>query len=149
MRQCRGDPSVEHDQDTIAVPQIVLGADSTSVRAILIMATNQKREADPKLAAYEAELQRNLPLSSFQFVGEGSATVSGAGRASITLARGHRVELAREKAGGRGIGVMVHWLNGQSTVMNMSLTLEPGVPAVLGRRPGGDGETPIVLLIAR
>lgn len=133
----------------IAMLQLAHAADRTSVRALLITATNQKREADPKLAPYEAELQRNLPLSSFRYIGEGSASLPGAGRANISLGRGHRLDLEREKSSGGGIGVKVLWMNGNTVVMNTSLILSSGVPAVLGRRPSGDGDTPIVLLIAR
>jgi hypothetical protein len=124
-------------------------ADNATVRAILITATNLKREADPKLAPYEAELQRNLPLSSFRYVGEGSAAVTAGGRSALSLDRGHRVEFEGEKSGGRGIRMKVLWQSGRTVIMNTTLTLQPGVPAVLGRRPSGDGETPIILLIAR
>jgi hypothetical protein len=133
----------------IVLPATARAADGASVRAILITATNLKREADPKLAPYEAELQRNLPLSSFRYIGEGSARLPANGRANISLGRGHRLVLEGEGSGGGGIGVKAQWMNGNSVVMNISVTLAPGVPAVLGRRPSGDAETPIVLLIAR
>lgn len=132
-----------------ALAPTVRAADNASVRAILITATNLKREADPKLAAYEAELQRNLPLSSFRYVGEGSAAVTAGGKSTIALDRGHRVEFEGERSGGRGIRMKVLWQSGRTVIMNTTLTLQPGVPAVLGRRPSGDGETPIILLIAR
>lgn len=132
----------------LALAPALRAAEGASVRAILITATNLKREADPKLAPYEAELQRNLPLSSFRFVGEGSATVAPGGRATISLSRGHRVELVSERGGG-GIRLKVQWTSGGAAVMNTSLTLQPGVPVVLGRRPSDDKETPIILLVAR
>ena len=133
----------------ISMPNDARAAEGASVRAILIMATNLKREADPKLAPYEAELQRNLPLSSFRYVGEGSASLAGGKKANIPLGRGHRLDLEGEKGGGRGIRVQVQWMNGNNVVMSTSLILESGLPAVLGRRPSGDAETPIVLLIAK
>jgi hypothetical protein len=129
-----------------AWPQ-AFAASAASVRAILVTATNQKREADPKLAAFEAELQRNLPLSSFRWVGEGATSVGGAPSA-ISLPRGHRLEVEGTKAGG-GIDLKVHWTQGGSVIMSTSLSLNPGVPVVLGRRPSDDSETPIILLIAR
>jgi len=124
-------------------------ADNATVRAILITATNLKREADPKLAPYEAELQRNLPLSSFRYVGEGSAAVTAGSKSVISLERGNRVEFEGERSGGRGIRMKILWQGGRTVIMNTTLTLQPGVPAVLGRRPSGDAETPIILLIAR
>jgi hypothetical protein len=132
-----------------ALPHHTHAAERASVRAILITATNQKRDADPKLAPYEAALQRNLPLSSFRHVGEGSAVLGPGGRGQISLGHGHRLDLEGEKGGRNGIGVKVQWMNGDNVVMNTSLVLQSGVPAVLGRRPSGDGETPIVLLIAQ
>src|SRR4051794_2379145 len=84
----------------LALPQSAHAADIASVHAILIMASNEKAAADPKLAAYEAGLQRNVPESSFRFLGEGSASVSGAGRAKISLGRGHRLEIETERTGG-------------------------------------------------
>lgn len=133
----------------LALAPAARAADNATVRAILITATNLKREADPKLAPYEAELQRNLPLSSFRYVGEGAAAVSAGGKSAITLDRGHRVEFEGERSGGRGIRMKVRWQSGGTVIMNTTLTLQPGIPAVLGRRPSGDGETPIILLIAR
>jgi hypothetical protein len=135
-------------------PAISLAADgaTSTLRAILIMASNEKAPADPKLAPYEAPLQRNLPESSFRYVGEGSAAITGNGRGTITLARGHRLELEGDKAGGGDPGtvrVKVQWLNGSELVIGIILNLHPGVPAVLGRRPSGDGEVPIVLVVAK
>jgi hypothetical protein len=131
------------------LPLRALAADTVAVRAILVMATNQKAAADPKLADFEAPLQRNLPESSFRYVGEATTTVGATTRGNISLGNGHRLELDGEKGDGRGHAVRVRWLNGDKVVMNTSLTLQPGVPAVLGRRPSDDGETPIVLVIAK
>jgi hypothetical protein len=75
--------------------------------------------------------------------------VTAGGKAVIALERGNRIELDGERSGGRGIRLKVVWQSGRTVVMNTTLTLQPGVPAVLGRRPSGDGETPIILLIAR
>ena len=45
----------------ISMPNDARAAEGASVRAILSMATNLKREADPKLAPYEAELNATCP----------------------------------------------------------------------------------------
>jgi hypothetical protein len=138
----------------VATPFSANAADSVSVRAILISATNQKQAADPKLAPYEAELQRNLPLSSFRYVGEGSASVSTSGRATVSItvsmSRDHRLELTGFRSD-EGVGVKVQWLNGSTLVLSSALSISPGSPTVtvFGRRPSDDGETPIVLLIAK
>ena len=123
-------------------------ADGTLVQALLISASNQKGGSDPKLAAYETTLRRNLPFDTFRLIGEGSASATVGKKTSLALGRGHHLELQREAGGGTGIRLSVEWMNGNKVVMTTSLTLQPGVPAVLGRR-GEEGEVPVVLVIAR
>lgn len=130
-----------------ALPARAVAADHASVQAILIIASNQKAPADPKLAPYEAVLQRNVPESSFRSAGEGSASVSGNGHATISLGQGHRIELDAEP--GTGIRIKVQWMNGEKVVLSTSVTFQPGVPVMLGRRSSNDGDVPIVLLIAK
>ena len=130
----------------VAAPR-ALAAERTSVQALLIIASHEKTPADPRLAPYEATLQRNVPESSFRLVSESSATVSGTGRATISFGREHKVELEGEA--GAGIRLKVKWSDGRRVVINSSFVLERGVPLMLGHRPSGDGEVPIVLLIAK
>ena len=133
-----------------AMPLPALGAEGATVHAILIIATKEKGPADPRLAPYEATLQRNLPESSFRFGGEGTVSVSVRNsQASISLGSGHRVELEGGSKDAGGILIKVRWLNGRKVVMNNSFTFQRGVPVVLGRRPSGDGNVPIVILIAK
>lgn len=135
---------------TLALPQLAHGADAVSVRAVLIMASNTKAPADPRVAPYEAELQRNLPESSFRFASEGATKVSGRGTAAIALSQGHRVEIESEDKNPRdGISLKVRWMNGDNLMMGGTLTLERGKPLVFLRRPSGDGEIPVVIVIAK
>lgn len=131
-----------------ALPVAGHAAESASVRAMLIIASTAKGPSDPKLAPYEETLRRTLPFESFRYAGEGAATVASDGKATLTIARGHRLELEGEGGGGRGIRVKVRWLDGRREVMTTGLTLQPGVPAVLGRR-GSEAEAPVVLVIAQ
>lgn len=133
-----------------ALPHSAAAANPTTVLAILINASNEKGPADPRLAPYEGPLQRNLPESSFRYVGEGSASLAGAdSRATIALGGGHRVEIDGEPGAGNGIRLKLQWMNERNVVMRGTFTLQPGVPIVLGRRPSGNGQVPIVLVIAR
>ena len=126
-----------------------LTAAETKVHAILITASQEKAPADRRLAPYEATLQRNLPESSFRFVGEGTTQVAAKTRSSINLGSGHRVDLEGGEKDADGILIKVRWLNGKVMVMNNSFTFQPGVPIVLGKRSRDDGNVPIVILIAR
>lgn len=130
------------------LPSPARAAEGASIQAILIIASNAKREADPKLARYEATLRRNLPFESFRYAGEGSASVPEGRSTSLALGRGHSLELEAERGGGRGIRLKVRWVGEGRELMTTALVLQPGVPAVLGRR-GDEPETPVVLVIAR
>ena len=131
------------------LPVAVHAAESASVYAILITASKEKAPADSRLAPYEATLQRNSPESSFRFAGEGRATVTGNAKAVITLGGAHQVILEGGSRDADGILLKVRWLNGKTVVMNNAFAFQPGVPIVLGQRPSGDGNVPIVILIAK
>lgn len=121
-------------------------ADGASIRALLISASKGNGASDPRLAEYVPTLKRTLAFDTFKLVGQGSATV-GNSAAAIALSGGHRLQLSGGERSGDGIKVRVEWTSGGREVISTSLTLQPGVPAVLGR--GGEGEVPVVLLIAR
>lgn len=133
----------------IALPLQARGADGASVHAILVTASKEKAPADPRLAPYEATLQRNLPESSFRFAKEGKASLSGkADHASIALGT-YRLELEGGARDADGIRIKVSWLSGSSTVMSNTFSFQPGVPFVLGLRPSNDGEVPLIIVIAQ
>ena len=134
----------------LVLPCQVHAADTASVHAVLITASKEKAAADPRLAPYEAVLQRNLPESSFRFVGEGNATIAGRGsRVTVNLSSSHSLELESGGHEGDAVAVKVKWLNGKTVVMNNAFTFQPGVPVVLGRRPSGDGDVPIIIVMVR
>jgi hypothetical protein len=124
-------------------------ADGASVHGILVYASNAKAPADPRLAPYEGPLQRNLPESSFRFAGEGSANFGGSDSTHLDLGSNQRLEIEREAGRGAGIHLKLRWMNGSKVVLSGTFSLQPGVPVILGRRPSGDGDVPIVLVIAR
>ena len=131
-----------------ALSSAARAADGASIQALLIIASKGKGASDPRLAEYEATLKRTLRFDTFKLAGQGSASVAGNNSsATITLGGGHRLQLRGGDRAGSGIRVRVEWTNGGREMMNTSLTLQPGIPAVLGS--GGDGEVPVVLVIAR
>ncbi len=127
----------------VAAPLLSLaaGGGGTRVRAIMIVASNEKAKSDPKLAPYEANLRRILRFESYRAVGEGSAVVAANGEASIALTRGHRIELV-----GEGGSIRATWFEGGRKVI--ALALPPGKPSVLGGPPWGDkGEVCAVIIV--
>lgn len=130
----------------VATSAAALAADGASVQALLISASKGKGGSDPRLAEYESTLKRTLPFDTFKLVSQGSAAVAGGGKGTISLG-GHRLELSGGERTGGGIKVRVEWTQGGRTLMNTEFTLQPGVPVVMGR--GGEGEVPVMLLIAK
>jgi hypothetical protein len=80
-----------------------------TVRAMLVLASNQKGATDGRLADYEPTLRRILRFESYKLVGEGAASLGGAGRSSVKLGRGHSLEFAAEKSDGKGVRLKVNW----------------------------------------
>lgn len=122
-------------------------AGTVAVQAILVLASKGSGTSDPRLSEYEATLKRTLRFDTFKLAGQGTAALDTPSGATIALGAGHRLQLAGGERSGGGIKVRVTWTNGGREMMNTSLTLRPGIPAVLGS--GGDGEVPVVLVIAR
>jgi len=122
---------------------------ATHVRALLVVASNQKGESDARLSSYEPKLRSILRFESYRLAGEGSANLDSPGRASINLTRGHSLTLENQKSDGGGVRLQVTWQEGGRSLMNMGLVLRPGVPAVLGGpSTGKEGEVWAVILIA-
>lgn len=132
-----------------AAPSARAQGDSVSVRGILVVASNQAGETDRRLTAYEPTLRRILRFESYRFIGDGHASLAAPGKGGFPLGRGHKLDLEREAGDGKSLRIRVRWSEGDRSLMNTSLQLRPGVPAVLGGPAWGDkGEVCAVILIA-
>ncbi len=129
-----------------SAPKAAKGGKPTSVHAILINASNKHGGLDRKLAPYKAGLD-NLKFDTFRYVTEGTVSLPNGGTATIPFAGNHRLELQDDP--GEGLHLKVFWMVDDKVVISTSLTLNPGVPAILSRRPAHDGDVPVVVLIAR
>ncbi len=125
-------------------------AGHAGLRAILISASPEHARTDDRLGEFEPHLRRILRFESFRFLGEDSAEFNVPGGARLGIGNGHRLEVEIEGADARGIHAHVRWLDGGRNLMNTTLVLRPGVPAILGGPANGRrGEVYAVILIAR
>lgn len=124
-------------------------ADSTSLRAILVAASNEKGASDRRLAAYEPTLRSILRFESYRFLGEGSAALSVPAQGTLNLGQGHRLEIETEGTGKGAIRLRVEWYEGGDILMRTVITQRPGVPTVLGGPRRGNGEVYAVIVIGR
>lgn len=120
-------------------------AERASFQGILIAGSNEEGQTDRRLAPYEGNLKRMLPFKSFRYLGEGSASIEVPGRGSLSVGRGHRLELSTEPAGNR-VRVEVSW---PGAGLNTGLSLAPGAHTILGEARGGNGEVLAVIFIRR
>lgn len=118
-------------------------AAETSVTAILVTASREPGDSDRRLAPYESTLRRILRFESFQYVGQGQATVPEGGEGSLNLGGGQSLTL--ENNGGNQLAVT--WRQGGRTLMRTGLVLRPGVPAVLGGPGTGKGDDVYAVLV--
>lgn len=126
-----------------------VAAESASVRAMLVIASNEKGGSDSRLSAYVPTLRRLLRFESYRLAGSGSANLAMPGKASVNLGQDHSLELEADKSDGKSVRVRVRWEGGGRTLMNTGLALQPGVPAVLGGpSTGREGEVWAVILVA-
>lgn len=134
----------------LAVASIASAADSSTInaRGILVAASNDKRDSDPRLAEYEPTLRRVLRFESYRYLGSGGTRASAPGDARFSLGQGHSIELSVESVNGDRIRARVRWLDGDRTLMNTVLVLRRGVPAVLGgpARAGGNDVLAVIVV---
>lgn len=118
------------------------GDGGTRVRAIMIVASPEKGKPDPRLAPYEGNLRRILRFESYRSVAEGSAVVAKSGRGSITLTRGHRIDLTSD-----GNAIHATWVDGDRRVI--ALPLPSGRPSILAGPAWNDkGEVCAVIIVS-
>lgn len=122
-------------------------ATSTTVKALLVIASKSAGKPDPRLAAYDDTLRRVLRFESFRLVGQNSADISIPGTKTLTLGDGQRLELKTETSESNR-RVQVGWFEGKTSHMKTGLVLRPGTPAVLGGPAHGEGEVYAIILTA-
>jgi hypothetical protein len=124
-------------------------AGGTHVRAVLVIASNDKSSPDPKLEAYYPTLRRMLRFDSYRFAGEGAVTVAAGGKATVNLGRGHSLALENQRADAGGVRLQVAWQEGGRMLINTVISQKAGVPLVLGGPgTGREGEAWAVIVIA-
>lgn len=118
------------------------------VQGTLVVASNKAGRTDDKLAPYEPNLKKVLRFESYRSAGDGTAQLAMPGVSSIPLGSSHRLELEGLAVDRNLVRVRVKWFRGREEVLNTTLRLNRGTPAVLGGPPAeGAGEVYAILLI--
>lgn len=125
-------------------------AQQVNLNATLILASSEGSGIDPALKAYESNLRRLFKYKSYRVQGRSAARVSLPGDATINLGSGHRLTLSSQASGGGKIRLSIRWSDGRRTLINTTLNMTKGVPALLGgpSAPSQNGNL-ILALVAR
>ena len=125
-------------------------AQQVKLDATLILASSQGSGIDPALKAYESNLRRLFKYKSYRVQGRSGTSISLPGDATVNLGSGHRLTLSGQAGGGGKIRVSIRWSDGRRTLINTTLNMTKGVPALLGgpSAPSQNGNL-ILALVAR
>lgn len=115
-------------------------AESVTVRGLLIAASQEPGESDPRLASYVANLKRIGRFESFRLLGDESATLPVPGTAALAF-NGQTVRLATEGGGNKPV-LRAHWGSVNQQLVNSTTV-------IIGPSTGRKGESYIVLLMRR
>ena len=125
-------------------------AQQANIDATLILASSQGSGMDPALKAYESNLRRIFNYKSYKVQGRSGTKVSLPGESTINLPSGQRLTLRGQQSGGGKIRMSIRWSDGRRTLINTTINMTKGVPALLGgpqaRTQNGDL---IIALVAR
>jgi hypothetical protein len=132
----------------VAVPATALGAESTSVTGILILASNDAGDTDSRLKSYEPTLRRLFKFRGYKQVGRSRTSIEVPGKGVLNF--GNEKLVIETTGNGKGsVRAKVQWRRGNRTMINTTVRMQPGVPTLLGgpKQDGGNGNL-IVILVA-
>ena len=131
-----------------AVPITVLGAESTSVTGILILATNDAGETDSRLKSYEPTLRRLFKFQGYKQVGRSRTSIEIPGEGVLNFGK-ERLVIKTTGNGSGSVRAKVQWLRGSKSMINTTVRMQSGVPTLLGgSKQDGGNRNLIVVLVA-
>jgi hypothetical protein len=128
----------------VGLASFARAAEPVTVRGLLIAASNEPGESDPRLASFIGNLRRILRAESFHLLGEDSASLAVPANGDLSLG-GQSVQLTTESADGRTVLLKARW----GSVRQEYVIQKGGGTTLLIGSPGKKGEVHAVLLIAR
>lgn len=123
-------------------------ARAATLRAVLITASTEPGDTDPRLATYEVTLKRVFRFQSYTYQGSDSVELASGRGAELLIGQGHELTV---EPGDNPLTLRIRWTEGGRALMTTGVTLRPGVPALLGgpRTGNAPGEVYAVILVAR
>lgn len=129
---------------------VAAAAEPVPLRAILIRASPEKKDSDPRLREHVEILRRLVPggMESFRAAGEGSARLSAPGSTQLQLGQNHRLAIEAERIEPSRVRLNVKWFSGNSLLWDQPVAAPRGKGTVLaGPKAGGDDFWAVLLLV--
>ena len=119
-----------------------------SLQAVLVLASNKDAPADRDLGSLDGLLRRVLKFKHYEHLGSARTTAKVPGKTTLKVGHGNVLAVDLSDAGGGKVRAAVRWTKGGKGVVNTTVVLSPGTPAILGGASHAGGKL-VVALTAR
>lgn len=121
-----------------------LGAESITVKATLVAASQQEGQSDASLKGYLPGLKRSFNYKTFRKVSGPAVKLDVPGKATVSIGK-DSLGLEASSAGAGQVRLGVDWRRGKKQILRTTVVAKKSKPAVFGG-PTVDGEKMILLL---
>jgi len=122
----------------------VAHAETVSVDAMLIHASDRPAALDTRLDKIEYRLRRMFRFEHYGYMGGAQALLTLPSSTTLSLGHGYTLQIQATSSKGR-VRADLEWKKGNQSLMKSTLAQSRGVPAILGGPPH-DGGTLILIL---
>lgn len=125
----------------------VRAEEKVSFKAVMIYATNEPGEQDTRLKQVEPKLRGVFRFKRYQHYGAGSSSTALPGKASLSLGKGHKLDLKVSHADQGKVRAQVRWTRGGEKLMSTAYVLNRKDSTVIGGPSHDKGKLIVVLSI--
>lgn len=122
-------------------------ADSVTVGATVILASNDDGQVDSRLNAIASKLKKVFGFKSYKYFGGGRATIRLPGTGTVSLGDGGRLSAKAEPAKGGKIRLGLQWDRGGATQIRTTVAKRRGETIILGGASHGGGKLIIHIVL--
>ena len=122
-------------------------SDPFTLRAVMIWASDEPAPLDARLEKVEFRLRRIFKFEHYHHYGEATAILNNASETTLSLGRGHRLEITTSPGKNKRVRTQIRWVKGDTTQVNTAVYLKRNVPTILGGPPHEGGNLIVTLTV--
>ena len=131
----------------VALVPSMAAAEQATLKAVMILASDEPSSPDPRLSSIEPKLRRVFRYPHYRHMGEGSLVVSLPGKGTIQLGGGYALDVDAAGLEGGRIRAQVTWRKGGTKLLSTSAKVQRNSPTVLGGASQGKGKLIVTLVV--